>query len=77
MTGVWGEKGRLPPQGGAGAPQVGGTGAREEPSLPDPDRELSPLPPKGQQPQQGVLVGASPPDVRLGPTLEPDDTDNF
>ncbi len=41
------------PVGGTGAPQVGVAGDTEEPSLPEPDREVSPLPPSGQQ--QGVV----------------------
>jgi hypothetical protein len=38
--------------GVAGAPQVGVAGDREEPSLPDPDRELPPIAPELEQPQQ-------------------------
>jgi hypothetical protein len=41
-----------PQVGVAGAPQVGVAGDREEPSLPDPDRELPPIPPELEQPQQ-------------------------
>jgi hypothetical protein len=46
----------MTPVGVAGAPQVGGAGDTEEPFVPEPDREYSPLPPSGQQ--QGVERGS-------------------
>jgi hypothetical protein len=46
--------------GGTGAPEVGVAGDREEPSLPDPDRELPPIPPEFEQPQQqGIELDAT------------------
>ncbi|MDQ6674821.1 MAG: helix-turn-helix domain-containing protein [Chloroflexota bacterium] len=57
----------------AGAPQEGVAGDREEPSLPDRDREIPPMPPEGkqqQQQQQGVLMGLRPSDSRLDPTRQ-------
>jgi hypothetical protein len=71
------------PVGGTGAPQVGVAGDTQEPSLPEPDREYSPLPPRvtsGQQ-QRGVtndgecsvpVPGGATPETQLEVPPEPD-----